>query len=114
MLCTKNVCRLAYIFAMYVSVRLSSTLPKAGFMTDIASSVWRTTYTSALLETDGPKLAIRIAEASAAIKERLNSPIEIEKLEHEAIEAARLRLGNLKAEHVDTVRPRPTEGNTLV
>jgi hypothetical protein len=36
-------------------------------------------------------LATRIAEASAAIKERLDSPVEMEKLEHEAIEAARLR-----------------------
>jgi hypothetical protein len=83
-------------------------------MSDTASSVWRTAYTSALLETDGPKLAIRIAEASSAIKERLNSPVEIEKLEHEAIEAARLRLGNLKAEHVDAALSGPTDGNTLL
>jgi hypothetical protein len=83
-------------------------------VTDIVSSLWRTAYTSALFETDGPRLAIRIAEASAAIRERLNSPVAIGKLEHEAIEAARLRLGNLKAEHVDVVRPGPTDGNTLV
>ena len=83
-------------------------------MSDIASSVWCIAYTSALLETDGPKLAIRIAEASAAIKERLGSPVEMEKLEHEAIEAARLRLGNLKAEHVDAALSGPTDGNTLL
>jgi hypothetical protein len=78
-------------------------------MADTASSGWRTAYTSALLETDGPKLAIRIAEASAAIKERLNSPTEIERLEHEAIESARVRLGNLKAERLMPLgRDQPT------
>jgi hypothetical protein len=83
-------------------------------MVDSTSSVWRTAYTSALFEKDTVKLGVRIAEASAAIKERLNSPCEIDKVEHEAIEAARQRLGNLKAEHVDIARSGPTEGNTLV
>jgi hypothetical protein len=66
-------------------------------MTDIASSLWRTAYNSALFETDGLKLSIRIAEANAAIRERLNSSAEIGRLEHEAIEAARVRLASLKA-----------------
>jgi hypothetical protein len=67
-------------------------------MTDTSSSVWRTAYVSALVERDAVKLALRIAEASAAINERLNGPIEIARPEHEAIEAARQGLTSLKAQ----------------
>jgi hypothetical protein len=83
-------------------------------MTDTSSSLWRTAYTSALFETDSVKLGLRIAEASAAIKERLSSPVEIGRLEQEAIEAARLRLGDLKADHVDVVQPAPPNGDTTL
>jgi hypothetical protein len=84
-------------------------------MTDTASSVWRTAYMSALFETDAEKMAARIADARAAIKERLNSPVEIGKLENEAIEAARLRLTTLKVEHVAVVTVAPIKGDaTLV
>jgi hypothetical protein len=57
-------------------------------MSDISSSLWRTAYFSAIFETDPAKLTLNIAGARAAITERLNSPIEISRLEHEAIEAA--------------------------
>jgi hypothetical protein len=53
-------------------------------MADLASSVWRTAYFSAIFETDPAKLTLNIADARAAITERLNSPIEISRLEHDA------------------------------
>jgi hypothetical protein len=73
-------------------------------VSDISSSVWRTAYFSALFETDPAKLPVTIADARAAITERLNSPIEISRLEHEAIEAARQRLDTLKAKPVEVVK----------
>jgi hypothetical protein len=57
-------------------------------------------------------MALRIADARAAITERLNSPIEISKLEHEAIEAARQGLATLKAKPVKPVALAPTTGDT--
>ena len=66
-------------------------------MTDFASSVWRTAYVSAIFETDPARMTLKIADAGAAITERLNSPIEIGSLEHESIESARERLATLKA-----------------
>jgi hypothetical protein len=72
-------------------------------MADLASSVWRTAYFSAIFETDPAKLTLNIADARAAITERLNSPIEITRLEHEAIDAARERLATLKAKPVEIV-----------
>jgi len=59
-------------------------LLKEGFVID-TSSVWRTAYISSLFEKDAAQLALRIAEAAAAIDERLNSSIEIGASEHEAI-----------------------------
>ena len=73
-------------------------------MADLASSVWRTAYFSAIFETDPAKLTLNIADARAAITERLNSPIEITRLEHEAIEAAQQRLDTLKAKPVEVVK----------
>jgi hypothetical protein len=58
-------------------------------------------------------MALRIADARAAITERLNSPIEISKLEHESIEAARQGLAALKAKPVKPVNLAPTTGDTL-
>jgi hypothetical protein len=69
-------------------------------MTDTSSSVWRTAYVAALFEKDEVALALRIAEARAAIDERLNSSPEIGHPEHEAIEAARKGLAGLKAQPV--------------
>ena len=59
---------------------------------------------SAIFETDSARMTIKIADARAAITARLDSPIEIGRLEHESIEAARLRLTTLKAEWVDVVK----------
>ena len=73
-------------------------------MADLASSVWRTAYFSAIFETDPAKLTLNIADARAAITERLNSPIEISRLEHDAIEDARLKLATLKGKPVEVVK----------
>ena len=67
-------------------------------MSDISSSVWRTAYFSAIFETDPAKLTLNIAGARAASTGRLNSPIEISRLEHEAIEAARLKTRHSKTQ----------------
>ena len=81
-------------------------------MSDISSSVWRTAYLSALFETDPAKMALKIAGARAAIAERLNSAIEIGRLEHESIESARERLATLKAKPVEVVKVAVTIGDT--
>ena len=81
-------------------------------MSDISSSAWRTAYFSAIFETDPAKLTLNIADARAAITERLNSPIEITRLEHEAIEAARLKLATLKAKPVEVVKLALIAGDT--
>jgi hypothetical protein len=81
-------------------------------MADLASSVWRTAYISAIFETDPAKLTLTIADARVAITERLNSPIEISTLEHEAIEAARLKLATLQAKPVEVVKLALATGDT--
>jgi hypothetical protein len=81
-------------------------------MTESLSSLWRTAYISALFETDPAKMTLKIANARAAIAERLNSPIEIGKLEHEGIEGARQRLATLKANPVGVVKLPLSTGNT--
>ena len=77
-------------------------LLKEGFVID-TSSVWRTAYISSLFEKDAAQLALRIAEAAAAIDERLNSSIEIGASEHDAILAAQQALTSLKAQHVSSM-----------
>jgi hypothetical protein len=81
-------------------------------MSDITSSAWRTAYFSAIFETDPAKLTLNIADARAAITERLNSPIEISRLEHEAIEAARQKLATLKAKPVEVIKLALVAGDT--
>jgi hypothetical protein len=81
-------------------------------MSDASSSVWRTAYFSAIFETDPAKLTLNIANARAAIIERLNSPIAVSRLEHEAIEAARLKLATLKAKPVEVVKLALVAGDT--
>jgi hypothetical protein len=81
-------------------------------VTEIPSSIWRTAYVSALFETDPAKMTLKIANARAAIAERLNSPVEIGKLEHESIEAARERLATLKAQQVEVVKLALSTGDT--
>jgi hypothetical protein len=85
---------------------------KTGSMTDTSSSAWRTAYVAAIFETDCIRMALRIADARAAITERLNGPIEISKLEHESIEAARQGLATMKAKPVEVVKLAPTTGDS--
>jgi hypothetical protein len=89
-----------------------SELLKEGFMTESPSSLWRTAYVSAIFETDPAKMTLKIANACAAIVERLNSPVEIGKLEHEAIEVARQRLATMKARPVEVVKLALSTGDT--
>jgi hypothetical protein len=81
-------------------------------MTDTSSSVWRTAYFSALFETDPARITLKIADARAAIADRLNSPVEIGGLEHEAIESARQRLATLTAKPVEVVELALVAGDT--
>jgi hypothetical protein len=81
-------------------------------MSNTSASVWRTAYVSAIFEKEPVRLALRIAEARAAITERLNSPVEIDRLEHEAIEAALQGLMNLKPRYVAVVTSAPIVGET--
>jgi hypothetical protein len=80
-------------------------------MSDLASSVWRTACFSALFETEPVRMPQKFADAHAAIKERLNSPIEISKLEHQAVEAARTKLATLKVANVEVVKLSPLTGD---
>jgi hypothetical protein len=72
-------------------------LEKEGFMIDTSSSLWRTAYIAAIFERDSAKIAPRIADARAAITERLKCTVEIRDPEREAIESARQRLATLQA-----------------
>jgi hypothetical protein len=81
-------------------------------VSDLSSSVWRTAYVSAIFETDPAEMTLKIADARAAITERLNSPIEIGRFEHEGIEAARERLATLKAQRVEVVKLALSTGDT--
>jgi hypothetical protein len=89
-----------------------SELLEEGFMTESLSSLWRTAYVSAIFETDPARMTLKIADARAAITERLNSPIEIGRFEHEGIEAARQRLATLKAQRVEVVKLALSTGDT--
>jgi hypothetical protein len=55
---------------------------------------------------------MRIVEAYAAIKERLDSRLEIPRLEREAIESAQQRLTTLKVAPVELVVPPSSGGDT--
>jgi hypothetical protein len=81
-------------------------------VTETPSSIWRTAYVSAIFETDPAKMVLKIADARAAITERLNNPIEIGKLENESIESARERLATLKAKPVEVVKLALITGDT--
>jgi hypothetical protein len=81
-------------------------------VSDLASSVWRTAYVAAILETDAARMTARISIARTAIDERLNSHVEISPLEREALDAAVQRLATLKVQHVDLIQPRIPTGDT--
>jgi hypothetical protein len=82
-------------------------------VSDLSSSVWRTAYVAAILETDDARMSIRLLDARAAISERLNSNLEITPHEHEALDAAIQKLATLKVQHVDLIEPTPPAGDTV-
>jgi hypothetical protein len=81
-------------------------------MSDLTSSVWRTAYVAAILESDAAKMAVRISDARTAINERLEQ-VEVTPHEHEALEAARQKLPTLKVQHVDVIEPAEPTGDTV-
>jgi hypothetical protein len=87
-------------------------VPLKSFKTDNSSSTWRTAYTSALFEVNPVRLQSRILEAHAAIKERLDSHLEIPRLEREAIDSAQQRLATLEVASVELVVPPSGGGDT--
>ena len=82
-------------------------------MSDLTSSVWRTAYVAAVLETDAARMAIRISDARAAISERLDSRVEVNPLEHEALDAAMEKLATLKVQHVELIKPTAPTSDTV-
>jgi hypothetical protein len=81
-------------------------------VSDVASSVWRSAYVAAVLESDAARMSYRITNARTAIQERLNSHVEITSSEHEALEAAVQKLATLKVQHVDLIQPTVPTGDT--
>jgi hypothetical protein len=81
-------------------------------VSDVASSVWRSAYVAAVLESDAARMSYRITNARTAIQERLNSHVEITSIEHEALEAAVQKLATLKVQHVDLIQPTVPTGDT--
>jgi hypothetical protein len=82
-------------------------------VSDLTSSVWRTAYVAAILESKTALMATRISDARAAINERLNSLVKITAHEHEALDAAIQRLATLKVQHVDVIEPTAQAGDTV-
>jgi len=82
-------------------------------VSDLTSSVWRTAYVAAVLETDAARMAIRISDARAAISERLDSRVEVNPLEHEALDAAMEKLATLKVQHVELIKPTAPTSDTV-
>jgi hypothetical protein len=83
------------------------------FMSDLASSVWRTAYVAAILETDFARMTMRISTARAAISERLSSHAEITPNEHEALDAAMQKLATLKVQQVGLIKPTKSTGDAV-
>jgi hypothetical protein len=81
-------------------------------VSDISSSVWRTAYVAAILESDAARITNRISNAREAIDERLNSRVDITPNEHEAMDAAVQKLATLKIQHVDLIQPTAATGDT--
>ena len=81
-------------------------------MSDVASSVWRSAYVAAVLESDAARMSYRVTNARTAIHERMNSQVEITSSEHEALEAAVQKLATLKVQHVDLIQPTVPTGDT--
>jgi hypothetical protein len=95
------------------TIALSPFRQESELVSDLTSSVWRTAYVAAILETDAARMAIRISDARNAINERLNSLAEIKPHEHEALDAAAQKLATLKVQHVEVINPTAPTGDTV-
>ena len=82
-------------------------------MSNLESSVWRTAWVAAILETKDALMSGRISDARAAINERLNSQFEITPHEREALDAAVQKLATLKVQHVELIEPTAPTGDTV-
>jgi hypothetical protein len=82
-------------------------------MNNLESSVWRTAYVAAILETKDALMSVRVSDARAAINERLNSQFEITPHEREALDAAVQKLAILKVQHVELIEPTAPTGDTV-
>jgi DNA-binding transcriptional regulator YhcF (GntR family) len=76
-------------------------------MNSIALCQWRTCFADVLFETDEVRFKSRIAEASKAINERLQSVGEIGSIERISMETATRSLAELEREPFFVSRPRP-------
>jgi hypothetical protein len=82
-------------------------------MSNLESSVWRTAYVAAILETKDALMSVRISDARIAISERLSSQFEITRHEREALDAAVQKLATLKVQHVALIEPTAQTGDTV-
>jgi len=82
-------------------------------MSNLESSVWRTAYVAAILETKDALMSVRISDARAAINERLSGHIEITLHEREALDAAVQKLATLKVQHVKLIESTAPSGDTV-
>jgi len=80
---------------------------------DLTSSIWRTAYVAAILETKDALMSARVSEAREAINKRLNGHVEITPHEREALDAAVQKLATLKVQHVELIEPTPPTGDTV-
>jgi hypothetical protein len=76
-------------------------------MNSIALCQWRTSFAAVLFETDEVRFKSRIADASKAIDERLQSVGEVGSIERISIEAARRSLASMEREPFFVPKPRP-------
>jgi hypothetical protein len=86
---------------------LTSTVLREGNMNSIALSEWRTSFAAVLFETVEVRFKSRIADASKAIDERLQSVSEVGSVERISIEAARRSLASMEREPFFASKLRP-------
>jgi hypothetical protein len=63
----------------------------------LVNYTWHSALWSAILELDPNKVARRLDEARRAIDERMKMPVELDDLEHQAIQEARTGIAMLRA-----------------
>ena len=86
---------------------LTSTVIREGNMNSIALCEWRTSFAAVLFETVEVRFKSRIADASKAIDERLQSVSEVGSVERISIEAARRSLASMEREPFFLSKLRP-------